>query len=343
MDELEQVPFLSLLLSELQDYLTDLGTIGPRLIAGLLLLVTTWLVARLAAAIVSRVSAKARLRRNLRDVLTMLTGLGVWLGGLLIAITLVFPSVTPGKALTTLGLGSIAIGFAFKDVFENFLAGLLILWREPFKIGDHIALESNDVEGLVEEITVRDSRIRRTDGQLIVVPNALLFQHPVIVRTNRDVRRTSIIVGVAYGEDVDEARAVILKAVQEVDSVRSDVRTVQVFAQAFGASSIDFEVAWWTGSRPVDIRASRDQVVAAIKRSLDEHGIEIPFPYRTLVFKPDEPLSIARPDAPGPESGATPEPAARVPESPARPTDEHSDEAAPRRDGLGPERPQRGD
>jgi small-conductance mechanosensitive channel len=72
-----------------------------------------------------------------------------------------------------------------------------------------------------------------------------------------------------------------------MDSVDSD-KKVQIFAQAFGASSIDFEVTWWTGSSPLEIRQSRDQVVAAVKRALDEAGIEIPFPYRTLTFK--EPL-----------------------------------------------------
>ena len=82
----------------------------------------------------------------------------------------------------------------------------------------------------------------------------------------------------------------IERAVREVDSVRDDVKDVQIFAQAFGASSIDFEVTWWTGSEPVDIRRSRDKVVSAVKRALDEEGIEIPFPYRTLTFK--EPLSL---------------------------------------------------
>lgn len=84
---------------------------------------------------VLRLGRKARLRNSLVGVLVMLTGLVVWLIGLLVAITLLFPAVTPAKALTTLGLGSIAVGFAFKDVFENLLTGVLILWREPFKMG----------------------------------------------------------------------------------------------------------------------------------------------------------------------------------------------------------------
>jgi len=132
--------------------------------------------------------------------------------------------------------------------------------------------------------------VRQTDGQLVVAPNAMFFKNPVTIRTARDVRRTTIICGVAYGEDVDEAREVIANAVRSVDAVRDDVRDVQIFAQEFGDSSINFEVTWRTGSRPVDIRASRDKVVAAVKRALDDAGIEIQFPYRTLTFS--EPLPI---------------------------------------------------
>ena len=99
-----------------------------------------------------------------------------------------------------------------------------------------------------------------------------------------------MICGVAYGEDVDAAREVIANAVRGVDAVRDDVRDVEIFAQEFADSAINFEVTWWTGSRPIDIRSSRDKVVAAVKRALDDAGIEIPFPYRTLTF--NEPLPI---------------------------------------------------
>lgn len=263
---------------------------GPRLGVAILVLLFTALVAWIFRGLLDRVGRRARFRRNLVDVLKLMSNTTIWLLGILMALTVVFPTITPGKALTTLGLGSVAIGFAFKDTFENFLAGILILLREPFQMGDFIECEG--AEGKIERITIRDTHIRQTDGQLVVVPNAQLFHNPVTVRTNQEVRRTSIVCGVAYGEDIDRARAVIYKAVREVDLVRDDVRDVQVFAMAFGASSIDFEIAWWTGSLPVDIRRSRDKVVAAIKRALDEEGIEIPFPYRTLTFK--EPLALHR-------------------------------------------------
>ncbi len=292
---LDDIPFFSLLLAEIEQYALGLVSAGPRIAAALLLILLTWGLSKLLRLVVSRIAHHARLRRNLTEVLMMLTGIIVWLVGLLVAMTLLFPSVTPGKALTTLGLGSIAVGFAFKDVFENFLAGLLILIREPFKIGDYIATNERRIEGVVEEITVRDSHIRRTDGQLVVVPNALLFQNPVVVRTDRDVRRTAIMVPVARTENADKTREVLLTAVRQVDSVRDDVRDVQVFAKAFGDSSVDFEIAWWTGSKPVDIRSSRDQVVRAIKRAFDEANIEIPLPHRTLLFREDSPVPLNTP------------------------------------------------
>lgn len=278
----------SLLDEKLTAYVEAAVAALPRLGLALLVLLLVWGAVRLSGTLIRRLGSRFGFRRNLIDVLDLLSTVVLWLLGGLLALTIVFPSITPGKALTTLGLGSVAIGFAFKDTFENFLAGILILLREPFRIGDHVACD--DIEGEVEAITIRDTHIRQTDGQLVVMPNHTLFRQPVVVRTNRDLRRTTIMCGVAYGEDVDAARSVIEEAVRAVDSVRDDVRDVQVFAHAFGASSVDFEVTWWTGSRPVDIRTSRDQVVAAVKRALDDAGIEIPFPYRTLTV--NGPLAV---------------------------------------------------
>ena len=265
MEQLEQImpdTVTAPLIEQLSGWVSAGIAALPRLGIAILVILVTALLVWAIKAIITRLGRRARLRRNLIDVLRLLTGVVVWLAGILVALTVVFPTITPGRALTTLGLGSVAIGFAFKDTFENFLAGLLILLREPFQIGDHV--ECDGAEGKVEAITIRDTHIRQTDGQLVVVPNAQLFRNAVTVRTDKAYRRTAIMVGVAYGEDVDAARDVIAKATRAVDMVRDDVRDIQVFAKSFGASSIDIEVTWWTGSEPVDIRASRDKVVAAI-------------------------------------------------------------------------------
>lgn len=284
----------STLAQQLKQAVAEFWAALPQIAAAIVVIAITWLVVRLMRSLVARVARSARIRRSLIEVLQMIATATTWIFGILIATVIVFPSMTPAKMLTALGLGSVAIGFAFKDVFENFLAGILILFREPFRLGDYI--ECTGIEGQVEEITIRDTHIRQTDGQRVVMPNALLFKEPVTVRTDKDLRRTTIICGVAYGEDVDQARDVITNAVKRVNTVRDDVRDVEIFAREFNSSSIDFEVTWWTGSRPVDIRASRDQVVAAVKRALDDSGIEIPFPYRTLTFKGPPPDGLGRQD-----------------------------------------------
>jgi len=277
---------------QLGGYAEGFWSVLPQLVLSALFLVFVWGVISLIRWFLPRTLRRARMRRALVDVIMMLITVSLWLFGVLIAVTIAFPTITPGRALTALGVGGVAIGFAFKDVFENFLAGILLLIREPFSIDDFI--ECEDIEGQVEEITIRDTHVRQTDGQLVVAPNAMFFKNPVTIRTARQVRRTTVICGVAYGEDVDEAREVIAAAVRGVDAVRDDVRDVEIFAQEFGDSSINFEVTWWTGSRPIDIRSSRDKVVAAVKRALDDAGIEIPFPYRTMTFK--EPLTIINAD-----------------------------------------------
>ena len=268
-----------------RDFLTRL----PLLVAAAIAIVITALVAKLAGWVLSRTLAKRnRIRYSLKDLIYQLTNLSVWVVGLLVAAVIAFPGMTPSKALTVLGLGSVAIGFAFKDIFENFFAGVLILWKYPFDRGDFI--RCGDILGCVEEITIRNSLIRQLDGDLAVVPNAVLFKETVDVLTDQKHRRVRLVCGVAYDENVDQARDVIAKSVSSCVTVEGD-RKPEVYACEFADSSVNFEIVWWTGSRPGELRRSRDEVITAIKRGLDDAGIEIPFPYRTLTFK--DPVSVS--------------------------------------------------
>lgn len=280
---------LQILLDRLRELLTAFVELLPQLAFALIFIALTAIVAKVAVMAYRKTVSRTRLRRALIEVFGKLLAIGIYVVGFLIAATILFPDLTPGNLLAGLGIGSIAIGLAFKDIFENFIAGIFILLREPMRIGDY--MECEGVEGFVEKITLRDTYVRKSDGQLVVAPNAMLFTNPVAVITDQSIRRVTIICGVAYDEDVDQARDVIRGAVGSVESVDKS-RQPQIFAQEFGASSIDFEVTWWTGSKPGEIRASRDQVVAAVKRALDDNGIEIPFPHRTLTFK--DPLTLAQ-------------------------------------------------
>ena len=252
---------------------------SPLLIIGILALLATILINRVVLSIVGRVTKRARFRTSLRDLILQLVSIGVWIVGLLVAAVIVFPGLTPTKALTVLGLGSVAIGFAFKDIFENFFAGILILWKYPFDKGDFVEFEN--VKGKIEDISIRTTMVRQVDGQLVVVPNATIFKNPVDVLTSLKIRRTTVPVGVSYSTDLGEAQRLLRETLKDCSTV-SDQRDIEVFAQEFGASSINFEVTWWCGSTPLEIRESRDEVVRSIKSKFDAANIEIPFPQRTL-------------------------------------------------------------
>jgi small-conductance mechanosensitive channel len=279
---------INILITQLQDIARSAIEVLPQILISLLIMFITYAFAKLAKSIARRILSKTHLRMSLINLLTLFSSLSIWIIGIMIAAIIAFPNLTPTKMLAGLGSGSVAIGFAFKDIFENFLAGIIILLRREMRINDFIACEG--YEGTVEEILVRETHIRQTDGELVILPNSMLFKNPLTIRTDIEQRRTTIICGVGYGENVDDARAVIKQAVTQCKTVISDSRPVEIFANEFADYSINFEVSWWTGSKPLDIRASRDEVVASIKSALDNSGIEIPFPYRTLTFK--QPLNV---------------------------------------------------
>jgi len=212
----------------------------------------------------------------------------------LLAAIVVFPGLSPTKALGGLGLLSVAVGFACRDTFENFFAGMLMLWKYPFESGDFI--RSGDIFGRVEQINIRMTLLRKVSGELLLVPNSKLFQNPTEVLTDRPMRRITVMTGVAYGEDLAAALTVIETAVTGCDTVIAG-QPVQIFAHGFGDSSMDIEVTWWCDATPLGVRRSRSEIVVAVKAALDAAGIEIPFPYRTLTFAQPLPLTGTTPTA----------------------------------------------
>ena len=211
----------------------------PSIVIAAVILLITWIIARSASRISARIIGKTDLRPSLRNLVETLVRLGVWIGGAMLAALVVFPNFSPSGLLAGLGIGAVAIGFAFQDFFENFLAGVMIMLREKMQIGD--VVKTGDIHGKVEFISLRESHIRAFSGELHVLPNSILFKEPLEVVTDLDERRFEVMIGVSYDTDLDKAGKVLHKAVEGVDLVSKD-KDVQVLADNFGASSVDFRV-----------------------------------------------------------------------------------------------------
>ena len=261
----------------------------PEIIFSVVLLCVTWYLTRLAGNLVQITFTKTKLKPALVEFIQKVLSFTIWICGILLAASIIFPSVTPAKVITALGFGSIAVGLAFKDIFENFMAGVLILLREPFKLKDYIQIDN--ITGSVEQITIRDTYLKDLDGQRVVVPNGRLFKKDVIVLTHEPKRRVSVVCGIAYGEDIQETKDILLQVIKQQKSV-SKSYPVEVRADHFGDSSVNLRVYWYTDSTPEGVRLSVDEVITVIKQTLDAKDIEIPYPYRTLTFKEIPNLNI---------------------------------------------------
>ncbi|MFA9446887.1 mechanosensitive ion channel family protein [Egicoccus sp. AB-alg6-2] len=184
-----------------------------------------------------------------------------------------------GAVLAGLGLAGLALAFALQNILENFVAGVLILIRKPFRRGDQI--ESNEFMGTVEDIDLRVTRIRDFDDQVVLIPNAMVFTEPIVNLTRLGRRRTRITIGVDYRDDHDRAREVLLEAVRGVEGVLP-VPEPEVLCTELGDSSVDFEVSFWSRPQMKEVRFARDRVLRACKSAVEAEGMTIPWPIRTL-------------------------------------------------------------
>lgn len=180
-----------------------------------------------------------------------------------------------------LGLLGLALAFAFQEVLENFIAGIFLAARRPFGQGDEISTAGH--EGFVEDISLRELTLRTYDGELVYVPNSVVWQNPIVNHTARSVRRTTVAIGVAYDTDLESAGQILLRALKNVPGV-ADEPAPQALAHQFGASSIDFALRFWHNAGIADEWLVRDDVVKAAHVALGDAGIEIPFPQRVVTF-----------------------------------------------------------
>ena len=201
--------------------------------------------------------------------------------GILVAAAIIFPSVKPSDVLGALGIGSVAIGFAFKDILQNWFAGLLILLRQPFRRGDQIVVDG--YEGTVEHIQARATAIKTYDGRRVVIPNSDVYTKIVTVNTAFATVRSSYDVGIGYADDIEAARSVMLEALDGLEGILHDPAP-EVIPWDLAGSSVNLRVRWWSASARISVVLARGRVIAAIRDALTRAGIDMPYPTQVMLF-----------------------------------------------------------
>lgn len=265
----------------LLDILESTVKIIPALVGALIILFLTFYAVKGGEKVARQVGEKATHSPSLQLLLVRAASITIWVLGVLFACLIVFPGLGLGDLIATLGLGSVAIGFAFQDIFKNFLAGILLLLQQPFRINDQVII--NDYEGTIEGIDIRTTQLRTYQGELVILPNSTVFTNAVQVRTAYNNRRTDLGVGVDYNTSLPEAHRILEETIKGVEGVL-DSPEVEIDLVNFGDSSIDFIVRYWTTSRQQNVRQVQTRAIIAIKKALDAAEISIPYPIRTLYY-----------------------------------------------------------
>jgi len=247
----------------------------PYLLFGLIAFIIFLVIARILKTILITAGERTRLDITLAELLARLVSAATIILGLLVAAVIIFPTFRPGDLIAGLGITSVAIGFAFKDVLQNFFAGILILWRRPFIVGDEIKIR--EFEGTVEDITTRSTRVKTYDGERAILPNGDVYTSALLVRNAYESRRVRVTVGIGYKDSIESARKIIHDVLGKTKGVLGSPEP-WVYVSELAPSSVNLTLYFWTGSRQSNVLKLSDEVATAVKNALDQAHIDIPYP-----------------------------------------------------------------
>ena len=272
----------SLLYNKLELWVRHLILMLPNLAIALVVLILTFVAARLIQKTTEKVLPRFSHSVALNNLVSSLVYTAAVLIGFFFVLSILRLDKTVTSLLAGVGIIGLALGFAFQDIAANFISGVIIAVRKPFGVGD--VVESNDYFGTIERINLRTIDIRRVTGELVKVPNRKVFENVMVIYTHYGIRRVDIKVGVSYGEDLERVQQIVREAMTGITGMVEN-KDVEVVYEEFGDSSINFLVRFWIKyQRQFNYVNARSEAIIKIKKAFDANNIVIPFPIRTLDF-----------------------------------------------------------
>lgn len=268
---------------QLLDHLVDLAAYTPLILVAAIVLLIFWWLAWLVGRrekLFSRVTSN----RFLQDLLRQSARTAVFLVGVLLALEILQVTALVGAVLGAAGVAGIALGFAFKDMAENYVASILLSLRHPFAPGDHVVVGSH--EGKVIRLTSRATILITLDGNHLRIPNADVFKGTILNYTTNPRRRFSFNVGVGVQEGLTRARQTALAVLDEMDGVIAEPEPM-VLIEQLGDSTVNLVCRGWVDQREADFYKVRSEAIRLVKERFDEEGITMPEPtYRVQMVEP---------------------------------------------------------
>ena len=254
----------------------------PNLVVAIIVLIISIIITRKISSWARTALARTTNNQTLIDVGSSIATALFFLLTLFIVVSIMGWSEAITTALGAAGVIGLAIGLALQDPLINLFSGVMMSVKDYYKVGDLV--KTNGFFGKISHITLRATIIEDLDGEEVIIPNKDIMQNPLVNYSHNGKRRITLNCGVAYGDDLQEVKKIVL------DTVKNKVKheenlPVQMFYTDFGDSSINFQLRFWRRiSTQGDYLEARHQAIVALKTAFDEAGVTIPFPIRTLDF-----------------------------------------------------------
>jgi small-conductance mechanosensitive channel len=197
------------------------------------------------------------------------------------------PGVDVTSLLAGLGILGFTIGFALQDIARNFIAGILILLRRPFGVGDAVEIAGH--AGSVMEITMRDTVIRTWDGVMEIIPNLDVYSNPIVNYSELPLRRRTVAIGLGYGEDVGRARELILGVIRATEGVLDEPEP-ELLTEEFGDATLNMAARFWVNQDTHNLFGVHSNVVDAINQLAEREGIDMPYPTQVVQLEAELPF-----------------------------------------------------
>lgn len=256
----------------------------PYIVAGILVLLIFWLLSKVVRGIFWSASKRTKLDNRLRILFSRLIVVFIFTLGIFTALTVIIQDFQFGDLIAGLGFTSFVIGFAAKDILNNLLSGVLILWQQPFRIGDYLFIGNN--QGKVEYIGVRATQLRKDDGELVLIPNGDMYSSAITIRGAGAERRMILKISIGYDADIGQAKEIISGVLNASEGAVGEPKPSVVVTDLTG-DGVNISIYFWINTdkhRPMQVF---DAVATEIKKSLSDAGIEM-FPPSSVILQAPE-------------------------------------------------------
>lgn len=274
--------YYNIIVEKLVGWFEQLVKMSPNFILAIIVLIAFVFIGKLIRRLSNRLFDKLLNNRSLSSIVSKVIYIIIVTIGSFAALSLLNLDKTVTSLLAGAGIMGLALGFAFKDIATNFIAGFFMAVKRPFKIGQVIHCEGHS--GVIRYIGIRTTEITSFQGQEVIIPNKMLFQNPLINDSENIYKRIDLNVGVSYGEDLERVKEIAIQAVRNTPNINKN-KDIDLVYLTFGDSSIDFRIMIWVEFRSqLDFLKSQSEAIIAIKKAFDRENIMIPFPIKTLDF-----------------------------------------------------------